>query len=298
MCKKRRPMELKMIVMDMDGTLLKHDQTIGEVTMSQLANVQANGSLLVLASGRHPIVLHRNGVQLGMHEHKGYYIGVNGGEIRRSDTMEILRKVTLSIDEIREIIAFAQSSKVEAMVVGDASILDFIPPELMELKRKYRDEKGLAHDVPLTAGTFGLVVDQRRNYSSIRFEEDVAKISDVANKICFAQSAEMLHEFHKRLLAKFGSRFSIALTSSSWLELTPKQADKGIALRYVMNIEGISKHEVMVFGDGENDLPLFRESQNSVAMGNAMESVKNAAVYIADSNENDGIGNFLKKIGV
>lgn len=291
-------MELKMIVMDMDGTLLKHDQTIGETTKSQLAKAQANGVLLVLASGRHPKILHRNGIQLDMHLHKGYYIGVNGGEICRSDTMEILCKVTLSIEEIKEVIAFAQTHQVEAMAVGDASILDFIPDELWEKKRNYRDETGMKADVPLTAGTFGLVIDQRRNYTSIRFGEDVSEVNESANKICFAQEPAQLQVFHKELLAKFATRFCIALTSNRWLELTPIQADKGIALKTVMDIEGISSHEVLVFGDGENDLPLFRESLHSVAMGNAMQSVKDVAVYVADTNENDGIGFFLKKIGV
>ncbi|MGB7595493.1 MAG: HAD family hydrolase [Erysipelotrichaceae bacterium] len=290
-------MELKMIVMDMDGTLLKHDQTIGETTRSELEKAQANGVLLVLASGRHPKVLHRNGSQLGMQAHKGYYIGVNGGEIVRCDTMEILRKVTLSVDEQREIIAFAQSHAIEAMAVEDASILDFVPAALMERKLKYREEKGIAADVPLTAGTFGLVIDQRRNYTSIRFADEVSEISEPSNKVCFAEDADTLHAFHEILLEKFSHRFSIALTSSCWLELTPKLADKGIALKYVMDIEKITSEQVMVFGDGENDLPLFRESRHSVAMGNAMDSVKQAAVYVADTNENDGIGYFLKKIG-
>lgn len=290
-------MELKMIVMDMDGTLLKHDQTIGETTRSELEKAQANGVLLVLASGRHPKVLHRNGSQLGMQAHKGYYIGVNGGEIVRCDTLEILRKVTLSVDELREVIAFAQLHAVEAMAVQDASILDFVPEELMKRKLKYREEKGIASDVPLTAGTFGLVIDQRRNYTSIRFANEVSEISEAANKICFAEEADTLHVFHAALLERFAHRFSIALTSPCWLELTPKLADKGIALKYVMDIEQLSAEQVMVFGDGENDLPLFRESRHSVAMGNAMDSVKQAAVYVADTNENDGIGHFLKKIG-
>jgi HAD superfamily hydrolase (TIGR01484 family) len=201
------------------------------------------------------------------------------------------------VDELREIIAYAQTYAIEAMAVKDAAILDFIPATLMERKLKYRAEKGIAEDVPLTAGTFGLVIDQRRNYSKICFAQDVSEIDESANKICFAEDAETLHVFHRRLIEKFGHRFSIALTSPCWLELTPKLADKGIALKYVMELENITADQVMVFGDGENDLPLFRESRHSVAMGNAMDSVKQAAVYVADTNENDGIGRFLKKIG-
>ena len=291
-------MELKMIVMDMDGTLLKHDQTIGETTKFELAKAQTKGVLFVLASGRHPKVLHRNGIELGMDKAKGYYIGVNGGEIRRCDTMQILKKITLTVDEIREVITFAKLHQIEAMAVGDESILDFIPEELMQRKRDYRDAKGMDINVPLTAGTFGLVVDQRRNYTSIRFAQDVFEITTEANKICFAQDTDKLDEFGRLVREKFGQRFSIALTSASWLELTPKQADKGIALKSLMDLEGITCDEVLVFGDGENDLPLFRESKHSVAMGNAMDSVKKAAIYVTDSNENDGIGNFLKKIGV
>lgn len=290
-------MELKMIVMDMDGTLLKHDQTISELTLQELKKQQDNGVVLVLASGRHHKVLHRHGCQLGMDVHKGYYIGVNGVEIVRSDTLDILRKITLSMEEVREIIGFVMPFGMEVMAVKDQSIYDFIPEPLLKRKEAYRDEKGMAKDVPLCAGTFGLVVDQRRNYTSIRFGNNPEEIDTFYYKICVAEEPETLKTFYPILMERFGERYSIARTSERWIELTPKEADKGLALRYVMEMENIPKENVLVFGDGENDLPLYRECIHTVAMGNGMESVKKVAEYVTESNENDGIGVFLKKIG-
>ena len=62
-----------------------------------------------------------------------------------------------------------------------------------------------------------------------------------------------------------------------------------------MDRHGISPEEVVVFGDGENDISMFLESSASVAMGNATDDVKRKAAYVTSSNTENGIAAFLKK---
>ena len=57
---------------------------------------------------------------------------------------------------------------------------------------------------------------------------------------------------------------------------------------------GIAREEIMAFGDGANDIHLMREVGSGVAMSNAIEAVKEAADYIAGSNDEDGVAEFLE----
>ena len=71
-------MDIRLIVMDMDGTLLNSDQCIPEENLNALMEAQKRGIRLVLASGRSYKTLTEYGLQLKMPEYDGYFIGVNG----------------------------------------------------------------------------------------------------------------------------------------------------------------------------------------------------------------------------
>ena len=73
------------------------------------------------------------------------------------------------------------------------------------------------------------------------------------------------------------------------LEITSNRADKGEALLDLCTRLGISREETMAIGDGNNDLGLMRAAGFSVAMGNSDEDVKEAADFVTDDNEHDGV---------
>ena len=81
-------MDIRLIVMDMDGTLLNSDQCIPEENLNALLEAQKKGIRLVLASGRSYKTLTEYGLQLKMPEYDGYFIGVNGAALTKTATME------------------------------------------------------------------------------------------------------------------------------------------------------------------------------------------------------------------
>ena len=74
-----------------------------------------------------------------------------------------------------------------------------------------------------------------------------------------------------------------------------KRADKGTALEYVADTLGISRNAVMAIGDNQNDVPMFHRAGVSVAMGNAIPSVKKAARFVAPTNNDEGVAWALEK---
>ena len=81
-------------------------------------------------------------------------------------------------------------------------------------------------------------------------------------------------------------------------DLIPAKGGKATGIAKVLEHYGIEKSETMAFGDGENDVDMFSAVGTAIAMGNACPSAKEAAHYITDKVDEDGIWSALKHFGV
>ena len=289
-------MTFKMIVTDMDGTLLRSDRTISSRTEQALIQAQKQGVRLVLASGRNHKTLSGFGEQLNMPLYDGYYIGVNGAMITNASTMETQVVQQLQLHEIEEIYAFAQSYQVEIMAVADTMLYDYIPESLMEIKSEIRRQNQIAEDVPWTAGAFDLIADQRKNNYVIHYVQDGKGVLEPVNKICITHYPENLVDFYKQATTSLGHKYNFARTTPQWIEINPIRVSKGNTLSLLAERLQIAKEEILVFGDGENDLSMLAQAGYAVAMGNAMSSVKAVADYITEDNDHDGVAHMVEKM--
>ena len=78
-------------------------------------------------------------------------------------------------------------------------------------------------------------------------------------------------------------------------KISNKKISKASAIKKVALLEKIDSNNIICFGDGLNDIDMLEYCGVSVAMGNALEEVKNVCKYITDTNDNDGIVRFLEK---
>lgn len=92
------------------------------------------------------------------------------------------------------------------------------------------------------------------------------------------------------------SDISMAKSSDFFLEIFPRDIDKGSALKKVCDSLHISLNETAAFGDHEMDIPMIRTAGLGVAMGNAVDELKEIADYITLSNEEEGVAVALDKI--
>jgi hydroxymethylpyrimidine pyrophosphatase-like HAD family hydrolase len=97
--------------------------------------------------------------------------------------------------------------------------------------------------------------------------------------------------------------FSVTQAISFCVELIPLGQNKGTAvsalLEYLNALPGaerIGPENVIVFGDGENDIPMFKAAGMSVAMGNAMPEAKAVARWQTSTNDKGGVGEFLERV--
>ncbi|MGE5703461.1 MAG: HAD hydrolase family protein, partial [Clostridia bacterium] len=100
-----------------------------------------------------------------------------------------------------------------------------------------------------------------------------------------------------QLIQKFGDQVNIITTDDGKLvQIMSVQASKENAVAYLIESQGFTMNDVMCFGDDFNDLGLFQSCGISIAMGNAIQELKEIATEITETNDNDGVALRLERI--
>lgn len=291
-------MNIKAIVMDMDGTLLNSKDKISPKTKDALIECQKNGIKIVLASGRNYGRIKPYLEELHLEEFGGLLIEINGIAIYDMSTNQrtILRQ--MHEDEVHPVFSYLMNLNAESIAVYDEGLFDYMPDHILTMKQKLRLSLDLPEDYPWTAGAWSWFRDMRNGYPCQKYIEKVEEIDCPINKFQILQETDILNEIEEKLIHKYGDRFEVFRTTPRQIEMGPKGYTKGDTLVRLMKNFGWSKDEVFVFGDGGNDISMFKQTNYSFAMGQALESVKNEARYITLSNDEDGIYEALMKFNV
>lgn len=93
-----------------------------------------------------------------------------------------------------------------------------------------------------------------------------------------------------------GETASAVRSQSYYLDITPPGYNKGTFVRTMAKRLGVSTGEVATIGDMQNDLPMFKVSAISIAMGNATDDVKKQATHVTSSNEEEGFARAVEMI--
>lgn len=287
-------MDIKLIAMDMDGTLLKSDNTISDRTKHALIRAQKQGVRLVLASGRSYRKLMEYAKELEMDRYGGYLIEVNG--IALYDLARDQREVFTRITKEQGIHIFnvLKPMELEIQALMDDGLYDYIPASMMEEKRAYRKRHHMGDDYPWTAGAFTFVNDNRKGYPRQFSFSSGEELQEEVNKFAACHHEDVLQKWIPAIKEQLENDFWIGLTSPCWLEIMPKGITKGSALTALATELGISMDEVMAFGDGENDIEMLTAVKYGIVMENALANVKKVAYTICDDNNHDGIAKVVE----
>lgn len=289
-------MDIKLIAMDMDGTLLQHDDTLSLKTKQLLIELQKQGVLLVLASGRSYRRMLQYAKELEMDRYGGWLIEVNGIALYDVANNQRYVKGRMPIQDARSIMAYFQQFPVEIIGNLDAEMYDYIPEWMMAEKLAYCKKHQLPSDHPLTGGAFKFVYDARNGYPDIYYIQKPEELVKEVNKICITYHPEIIAKVEKQARIDLADQYWLGLTSPKWLEVMMKDVSKGHSLKKLLEQLQIDAQNVIAFGDGENDLEMLQCAGIGVAMGNALESLKQQADRITTTNDEDGIYFALKSI--
>lgn len=275
-------MSIKTIIMDVDGTLTNQDKKIPSLTKQALLSAQKNGIKLILASGRPITGLMDLACELEMDQHHGLLVCFNGSQVVDAQTKEILFNEAMTIEEGKAVLEHLKKFEVKPMIIkGNYLYVNDVYDCMLNLEGK----------------PFNIIQYESRGGKFLLCEHnDLAAFVDYPlNKILIAGEADYLKEHYQEIAQPFVNQLSCMFTAPMFYEITAKGIDKAKALDTVLRPMNIMPEEMMAFGDGQNDASMLEYVGLGIAMGNAIEELKQMADDITASNNEEGIAKALAK---
>lgn len=273
---------IKVIILDVDGTLTNSQKVITEKTKTALIKAQRAGVKLILASGRPTSGLIDLAKELEMTEHNGLLVSFNGSKVIDSETNEVLFNETMSVEEGQAVLEHMKNFNVKPMIDKE---------DYMYVNNVFDNE------IIYNGEPFNIIqYEARGGKFKLCEKEDLAAFADYPlNKILTAGDPEYLKSHYKEMMEPFKDKLSCMFTAAFYFEFTAKGIDKAKAIDTVLIPMGYKKEDMIAFGDGHNDASIVKYAGIGVAMGNAVDDLKAIANEVTLSNEEDGIAHTLRK---
>lgn len=268
--KLRETPKIKLVAIDLDGTLLDSSKKVSEQTARALRCL--NGAQVVIASARPPRSVRHIYKQLKL------------------DTWQINYNGALIWDEVGQKPVFHRPLKallVREMIEKARDMFDevLIHAEIMD--KWFTDRDDMSH----TTETGKL------------FKPDkICPVDEFCagpiTKLMMLGDPPILTRIEALLLEEFSDKVSILHTDHDLLQIMDKRVSKAVALEKVATHHGIKAEEVMAVGDAPNDVGMLQYAGVAVAMDNAHKMVKKVADWIAPSNDDHGVHAALVRYGL
>lgn len=272
----------KMVLLDMDGTLLNDEKEISSKTKDVLIRLQESGVTLVLASGRSNLGLLDYARDLDMAKHGGYLISYNGACLYNLQKDEVMWEEGLRDEDVQDILLHLENFDVITMINKNEKMY------IQERNDYFIEFSGKRVDI--------IDYETANVQHQVEYVENLAKTVDFPlRKILVAGDEAYLNKHANKIGKPFEKTHTSGFTAPMYFEFTSNKADKGLAFLQLINKLKVDVNNTMAFGDGYNDMSLLKLVGTSVAMSNAVSEVKEMADYVCLSNNEDGVGTFLEE---
>jgi HAD-superfamily hydrolase, subfamily IIB len=259
----------KLVATDLDGTLLRSDETVSARTRDALAAVTAAGAAHIVVTGRAVPWTRHILDDLG---YRGLAVCGQGAQVYDAGEHRLLTSVTLD----RQLAGLALA-KIEAEVgpLLLAASRDGLDGEVL-VGPGYRRRDGALPVVPL---------------------KDAADLwSAPLNKVYVQHPTLSDDELAAVAMEVAGGLVGVTMAGAGIVELLPLGLSKATGLSLAARRLGVKAADTIAFGDMPNDLPMFVWAARGVAMANAHDDLKTIADEVTSSNDEDGIAVVLERL--
>ena len=271
-------MKPKLILTDLDGTLLDDNKRLSPANRAALERAARLGAQVVLATGRSYPALTQELRDLSFLR---YFILMNGAKVWDRQTNQILYRAEIDLDT-----AFRVFDLIEPL---DATV-DCYQSDMGYMPRRYYDHLDYYVPDPVSNLTLRSI---RRPVEDLRATV-LANGTDIQKIQCYFPHLELRPQVME-LLARKVPYLIQSISMPANLELNAPGATKGTALQALCQTLSIDASDAVAFGDGTNDLDMFRTAGIGVAMANAHPDALAAADQIAPANTEDGVAQVLSQ---
>jgi Cof subfamily protein (haloacid dehalogenase superfamily) len=261
--------DIKLVAIDLDGTLLKNDLTISPRAEEAIKEATAKGVYVTICTGRMYASALPYIKQLEM---KLPVIAYNGALVKHAATGEVLYRKLLPCPMATDIYIRAKKHKLHTNIYYND---DLYVDSLNDWADNY-------------ARKVGVDINIVENMVEFLQCDPITKIVTIANP-------DALKFLRQELEEDYGEKLFITSSLPHLLEILNPEATKGKGLETVANYLDIPRECVMGIGDSFNDIEMFEYAGLSVVMANGEEEVKKIANYVTCSNDDDGVAEAIEK---
>ena len=267
-------MKYKLLVLDVDGTLLNDEREISKRTLAALLKVQQMGVRIVLASGRPTYGLMPLAKTLELGNYGGFVLSYNGCQIIKAQNGEILFERRIN-------------------------------PEMLPYLEKKARKNGFAiftyhNDTLITDSPDNEYIKNEALLNNLKIikEDEFSTAIDFAPCKCMLVSdkEEALIELEQHWEKRLAGTLDAFRSEPYFLEVVPCGVNKANTLGALLEHLGVTREEVIAVGDGVCDVTMLQLAGMGVAMGHSQDSVKVCADYVTASNEEDGVALAVEKL--
>ena len=267
-------MKYKLLVLDVDGTLLNDEREISKRTLAALLKVQQMGVRIVLASGRPTYGLMPLAKTLELGNYGGFVLSYNGCQIIKAQNGEILFERRINPEMLPYLEKKARKNGFAIFTYHDDTLITDSP-----------DNEYIKNEALLN------------NLKIIREDEFSTAIDFAPCKCMLVSDKEkaligLEQHWEKRLAGTLDAFRS----EPYFLEVVPCGVNKANTLGALLEHLGVTREEVIAVGDGVCDVTMLQLAGMGVAMGHSQDSVKVCADYVTASNKEDGVALAVEKL--
>ena len=267
-------MKYKLLVLDVDGTLLNDEREISKRTLAALLKVQQMGVRIVLASGRPTYGLMPLAKTLELGNYGGFVLSYNGCQIIKAQNGEILFERRINPEMLPYLEKKARKNGFAIFTYHDDTLITDSPDN------EYIKNEALLNNLKIIKeDEFSTAIDFAPCKCMLVSDKEKALIG-------------LEQHWEKRLAGTLDAFRS----EPYFLEVVPCGVNKANTLGALLEHLGVTREEVIAVGDGVCDVTMLQLAGMGVAMGHSQDSIKVCADYVTASNEEDGVALAVEKL--
>ena len=264
---------IRVLALDLDGTLTNDEKNVTPRTRAALDAAAAQGVTIVLASGRPTAGITPLAKELGLDQKGGCILAYNGGKIVDCGTGETLYQKQLAPEFIPELCRFAAEQDVAILTYDNRGIVCERETDAWARKECITTKLELYH------------VDDLASYVDYPICKMLITLDPSRrDAVCAAGQKQ------------FAGRLDLYPSSPFFIEAVPLGVAKDASLNALLERMGLTRENLMACGDGLNDRSMLAFAGTGVAMQNAEPEVKAVADYVTEADNNhDGVAEAIEK---
>lgn len=265
-------MSIKLVAVDIDGTLLNDDRQVTADVFEAIQEAKKQGVKVVLATGRPHSGVQELLEELKLNQAGNYVITFNGGLVQDTATGQEIISETMSYADYIEVEAMSRFLNVHMHAVSKSGI--------------YTANRDIGHYTVHESSLVNLPIFYRT-------AEEMQQQAIV--KMMYIDEPKLLDEAIAQLPEELYQKYNIFKSAPFYLEIMKKGVSKGDAILHLAKHLGLSQEETMAIGDEENDRSMLEVVGHPVVMENGNPKLKKIAKYITKTNNDSGVAHALRE---